>query len=180
MRKLVFSLFAVSACLAAQDNPLSSAIKMEYGIAKDNILKSADQMPDAAYAFKATPDVRSFGQIIGHVADAQYMFCSPVAGEKNPSAGSVEKTKTTKADLVQALKEAFAYCDKVYDGMTDASAAEMIKFFGRDAPKLGVLAFNNMHDMEHYGNIVTYMRLKNMVPPSSAPRPQAPPPTQTK
>lgn len=177
MRKFVFSLFAVSACLAAQDNPLSSAMKMEYGIAKGNILKSADQMPDAAYGFKATPDVRSFGQIIGHVADAQYLFCSPVAGEKNPSAGSIEKTKTTKADLVQALKDAFAYCDKVYDGMTDASAAEMIKFFGRDAPKLGVLAFNNMHDMEHYGNIVTYMRLKNLVPPSSA---QAPPPTQTK
>jgi uncharacterized damage-inducible protein DinB len=179
MRIFVFSLFAMSACLTAQDNPLSSVMKMEYGIAKSNILKSADKMPDAEYGFKATADVRSFGQIIGHVADAQYTFCSAAAGEKNPSTESIEKTKTTKAALVQALKDAFAYCDKVYDAMTDAQAPQMIKFFGRDSPKLGILAFNNMHDMEHYGNIVTYMRLKNIVPPSSEPRPQAPPPTPT-
>jgi uncharacterized damage-inducible protein DinB len=136
------------------------------------LTRSADKVSEADYAFKPTKDVRSFGQILGHVADAQYAFCSAVSGEKSPATGSVEKTKTTKADLVAALKDAFAYCDKVYEGMTDASAAQSIKFFGRDTTKLGILAFNNMHDMEHYGNLVTYMRLKNIVPPSSEPRPQ--------
>jgi uncharacterized damage-inducible protein DinB len=172
MRKLLISLLAVSACMLAQDNPLSASIKMQYGFAKSMIARSADKVPETYYGFKPTDEVRSFGQLVGHVADAQYTFCSAAMGEKSPATGSVEKTKTSKADLVQALKEAFDYCDKAYDAMTDAAGAQMVKFFGRETPKLGVLAFSNMHDYEHYGNMVTYMRLKNIVPPSSEPRPQ--------
>ena len=71
---------------------------------------------------------------------------------------------------MQALNAAFAYCDKAYDGMTDAHAAEMVKFFGREQAKLTVLAFNNAHNDEHYGNMVTYMRMKGLVPPSSESR----------
>ena len=175
MRKLPICLLALSACAFGQENPLVKSFKGEFDLVKGLLTRSADKVSDADYDFKATKDVRSFGQIIVHVADAQYTFCSAASGEKSPATGSVEKTKTTKADLVAALKEAFAYCDKVYDGLTDATAAQTIKFFGRDTTKLGVLAFNNMHDMEHYGNLVTYMRLKNIVPPSSEPRPQASP-----
>jgi uncharacterized damage-inducible protein DinB len=123
-------------------------------------------MPEENYSFKATDDVRSFGQLVGHVADAQYAFCSAVLGEKNPAPG-VEKGKTSKAELVTALQDAFAYCDKAYDGMTDAHAADTVKFFGRDTTKLAVLSFNSAHTDEHYGNVVTYMRLKKLVPPSS-------------
>jgi uncharacterized damage-inducible protein DinB len=112
--------------------------------------------------------VRSYGQIVGHVADAQYLFCSIALGEKNPGL-KIEQTKTSKADLVAALKDAFAYCDKAYNGMTDVSASEMVKLFGMDVPRLGVLMGNFGHSMEHYGNLVTYMRLKNIVPPSSEP-----------
>ena len=173
MRKLPICFLVLAACAFAQENPLSASIKGEYGIAKGVLTRSADKVPEADYDFKPTKDVRSLGQILGHVADAQYMFCSAAMGEKSPATGSVEKTKTTKADLVAALREAFTYCDKAYDAMTDASAAETIKFFGRETTKLGVLAFNNMHDMEHYGNLVTYMRLKNIVPPSSEPRQQS-------
>ena len=102
------------------------------------------------------------------MADAQYLFCSVALGEKNPNP-KIEKTKTTKADLIAALKDTFAYCDKAYDGMTDASATQMVKLFGNDIPKLGVLSVNNAHTMEHYGNMVTYMRLKDIVPPTSEP-----------
>jgi uncharacterized damage-inducible protein DinB len=112
--------------------------------------------------------VRSFGQIIGHVADAQYLFCSIVFGEKNP-APKVEQTKTSKADLTAALKGALAYCDRAYDVMTDVSGGQMVKLFGSDTPKLGVLTVNSLHSVEHYGNLVTYMRLKNIVPPTSEP-----------
>jgi uncharacterized damage-inducible protein DinB len=118
------------------------------------------------YNFKPTDSVRSFGQVVGHVADAQYLFCSVVLGEKNPNP-KIEQTKTSKTDLIAALKDGFAYCNKAYDGMTDVSATQMVKLFGGDTPKLGVLTVNNMHNMEHYGNLVTYMRLKNIVPPSS-------------
>jgi uncharacterized damage-inducible protein DinB len=180
MLKPLIPLLVFSVCAVAQDNPLSGAIKAEYGIAKGLILRSADKVPEDLYGFKPTDSIRSFGQVIGHVADAQYLFCSTAMGEKSPATGSVEKTKTSKADLIAGLKEAFAYCDKAYDGTTDTNAAQAVKFFGNNTNRLGVLAFSNMHDMEHYGNLVTYMRLKNIVPPSSEPRTQAPPPSSDK
>jgi uncharacterized damage-inducible protein DinB len=167
MRTLLLCLLAATAAFA-QDNPLSTFNKFGYGQLKTILLRSAEKMPEENYDFKPTEAVRSFGQVVGHVADAQYGFCSVALGEKSP-APKIEQTKTSKADLVAALKDAFAYCDKAYNGMTDVSGTEMVKVFGLDAPKLGVLMINNMHSMEHYGNLVTYMRLKNIVPPSSEP-----------
>ncbi len=154
-----------------QENPYSTFNKYVYGHIKDVLLRSAEKVPEEDYKFKPTPEVRSFGQIVGHVADAQYLFCSIALGEKNPTP-KIEETKTSKADLIAALKDAFAYCDKAYDGMTDASGTEMVKLFGNDTPELGVLMVNNMHTLEHYGNLVTYMRLKNIVPPTSEKTPQ--------
>ncbi len=154
----------------SSDNPLSAANKAFYNLIRGNVAKAAEKVPEEDYSFKPTPDVRSFGQLVGHVADASYMFCSLVLGEKNPSPG-VEKTKTSKADLMKALNDAFAYCDKAYGGMTDTAGLEKTKFFGREFPKLSILSFNVGHDYEHYGNMVTYMRLKGIVPPSSEPRP---------
>ncbi len=162
------------AAAPSQDNPLSTFNKHVYGHVKDVLLRSAEKMPEENYNFKPTDTVRSYGQIVGHVADAQYLFCSIALGEKNP-APKIEQSKTSKADLIAALKDAFAYCDKAYDGMTDASATQMVKLFDMDAPKLGVLTVNNMHNLEHYGNLVTYMRLKNIVPPTSEPAAQPQP-----
>jgi uncharacterized damage-inducible protein DinB len=163
-----------AAVVPTPDNPLSAWNKVAYGRVKDILLRSAEKVPEENYNFKPTEAVRSFGQIVGHVADAQYLFCSIELGEKNP-APKIEQSKTSKADLIAALKDAFAYCDKAYHGMTDASATQMVKLFGNDAPKLDVLTVNNMHNMEHYGNLVTYMRLKNIVPPSSEPAVQPQP-----
>ena len=143
-----------AAVASSQDNPLSTFNKVAYGRVKDILLRSAEKTPEENYNFKPTDTVRSFGQIVGHVADAQYLFCSIALGEKNPAL-KIEQTRSSKADLIAALKEAFAYCDKAYDGMTDASATQMVKLFGNDAPKLGVLTVNNMHNLEHYGNLVT-------------------------
>jgi uncharacterized damage-inducible protein DinB len=154
-------------------NPFSTFNKIAYTRVKGILVASAEKMPEENYNFKPTEAVRSYGQIVGHVADAQYMFCSLALGEKNPGL-KIEESKTTKADLVAALKEAEAYCDKAYDGMTDAAGAQTVKLFGGDIPKLGVLSINTMHDMEHYGNLVTYMRLKNIVPPTSEAPPAAP------
>jgi len=150
----------------AQVNPFSTFNKFAYKRIKTNLVRSAEKMPEESYNFKPTDAVRSYGQVIGHLADAQYGFCSIALAEKNPGL-KIEETKTTKADLVAALKDAVAYCDKAYDSMTDASGSQMVKFFGIEAPKLGVLSGNNIHSMEHYGNLVTYMRLKNIVPPTS-------------
>jgi uncharacterized damage-inducible protein DinB len=165
------------AVVFSQDNPnpLSTFNKTAYGAVNNILLRSAEKMPEENYNFKPTDTVRTYGQIVGHLADAQYMFCSVELGEKNPDL-KIEQTKTTKADLIAALKGAFAYCDKAYDSITDASAPQMVKLFGYDMPKLGVLIANNMHTQEHYGNLVTYMRLKNIVPPTSEPDFQPLPP----
>ncbi|HKV60297.1 MAG TPA: DinB family protein [Candidatus Acidoferrum sp.] len=155
------------------ENPLSTWNKLAYARVKGILARSAEKMPEDNYSFKPVDTVRSYGQIIGHLSDAQYTFCSLALGEKNPAL-DIEHTKTSKADLMAALNTAFAYCDKAYDTMTDASAVQTIKLFGGDAPRLSALTVNNIHDMEHYGNLATYMRMKNIVPPSSE-QPPAPP-----
>jgi uncharacterized damage-inducible protein DinB len=176
MRQTVLTVAVIALCVCAVgaqtpagQNPIAAGQKMLFSMIKNNIVRSAEKMPEENYAFKPTPEVRSFGQLIGHVADSQYMFCSAVLGKPSPAPG-IEKSKTTKADLVQAVKDAFAFCDPAYDGLTDAQAGTLVKFFGGDQAKVTVLAFNTAHDNEHYGNIVTYLRMKGIVPPSSEPR----------
>jgi uncharacterized damage-inducible protein DinB len=168
MRKACFTVATVLAgSLLAQDSgPLTSSNKMVYGNIKNFVTRAADKMPEEHYGFQPTPEVRTFGQLIGHIADAQNRMCASALGEQPPQ-GSVEKTKTTKADLQAAVKESFAYCDKAFDAVTDANAAEMVPFFRGERPNLGVLSFLVAHSYEHYGNLVTYMRIKGLVPPSS-------------
>ncbi len=182
MRKvtLLICLLAPAAAALAQDNPLSAYNKHVYAQMKAVLLRSAEKMPEENYKFKPTDAVRSFGQMLGHVADSQYYFCSTAMGEKYVSR-KIEQTKTSKADLIAALKDAFAFCDKAYDGMTDKAGTEMVQLFGRDnAPKLGVLTVNSLHAAEHYGNLVTYLRMNNIVPPSSEPASQPEPKKEPK
>jgi uncharacterized damage-inducible protein DinB len=147
-------------------NPLVASSKVLYLNAKQYILKSADKMPEDKYAFKPTAVVRTYGQVLAHVADAQYGFCGAAAGKHEQK--GIEQTAKTKAEIVAALKAAFAYCDAVYAAMTDAKAVEMIPAFGGEKiTRLSMLDFNVSHTMEHYGNLVTYMRIQGIVPPSS-------------
>jgi uncharacterized damage-inducible protein DinB len=172
--KLVGTLLMLSCALQAQAPDLKSASgypKMVQKQATAWIEGAAGKMPEEQYAFKPDPAVRSFGQIVGHIADSNYLFCSTVLGEANPSP-EIEKTKVTKADLRAALHEAFSYCNRAYLTLTDASANETVKAFGQERNKLGALWFNASHNLEHYGNLVVYMRLKGYVPPSSEQKPQ--------
>jgi uncharacterized damage-inducible protein DinB len=157
---------AAPAAAQAPANPLTAATRSTYDLIKANITKSAEKVSEEHYSFKPSPDVRSFGQIVGHIADANYMICSVAGGSAGPK-DSIEKTKTSKADLQKALAESFAACDAAYTAMTDAKGSTMVKFFGHEQPQIAVLAFNTAHDFEHYGNLVTYMRIKGIVPPSS-------------
>ena len=165
----IFAALLAASVMYAQ-NPLSSEMKAQYDVSKDVITKAADRMPDADYSFKpAEGNTRTFGQIIGHIADVQLALCSAAKGERKQ--GNAERTKTSKADLIAALKESFDYCDGVVDSLTDATATQTVRMFGRDETKLGTLYFNVIHNNEMYGQIVAYYRAKNMVPPSTADRP---------
>ena len=136
--------------------------------AKRNIVESADQMPEAGYAYKPVDTVRTFGQILAHVADSNYFYCARSKGEAPPVPdGTLEKTATTKAAIVKALGESVAYCDAVYAALTPASAAETVKAGDNQIPRVQPLFSNVSHNVEHYGNLVTYFRMKQMVPPST-------------
>jgi uncharacterized damage-inducible protein DinB len=147
-------------------NPITASEKGVYSFVSNAVIGAAQKMSEENYSFKPTPEVRSFGQLVGHVADANYMFCSLASGEANPMK-DIEKTKTSKADLLAALKEGVAYCNKAFDSMTDAKGSQMVKFMNFDMARLTVFSLNTAHTDEHYGNMVTYLRLKGIVPPTS-------------
>jgi uncharacterized damage-inducible protein DinB len=161
-------LLATLASSAFAQDTYTKAARAQFDMIKVNLSKTATKVPEETYAFKPTPAVRSLGEIIGHVADSNFAICAIAAGEKPPQ-GGFEKGKKTKAELVKALNDSIAYCDKVGAALDDAKGAAAVPFFGQQMPKLAVFNFNIQHCNEHYGNLVTYMRLKSIVPPSSEP-----------
>ncbi|MCX6537639.1 MAG: DinB family protein [Acidobacteria bacterium] len=152
---------------AGPTEPLSRVIFNGYNAIKRNLTESAAKVPEADYSFQPTKDVRNFAQMFDHVANSQFSYCAAAKGEANPNKDDFEKTATTKAAAVKALADSFAYCDTVYGTLTDAKALEMIKVGQNESPRAGRLIANTAHLNEHYGNLVTMMRLKGMVPPST-------------
>jgi len=142
------------------------ALRAQWQGVIDNITKAAEEVSEANYAFKPVPTVRSFGELIGHVAGSQDMICAAALGEPQPAEDAVEKAAKTKAALVEALKKSTEHCAKAY-AMSATDGAIAAELFGSPNTRFGAIALNAVHDGEHYGNIVTYMRMKGMVPPSS-------------
>jgi uncharacterized damage-inducible protein DinB len=158
---------------AQSTNPITASLRSAWNSAKANVRRSADVMPEAKYTFKPVDGVRSFGAMLAHVAGASYEFCAAAKGEKTPHAeDAFEKSATTKADIVKALDGAIAYCDEIYKTLDDAKAAQMTAgaFGGPQAARAAALMGNTGHFQEHYGNLVTYLRINGLVPPSSAPQ----------
>ena len=161
---LIFA--AAAPALAQGGGPVVGSVTPRYAELSGWLVKTAEQVPESLYSFKPTPAVRSIAQLVGHVANAQFMFCSAAMGEKSPQTQDYEKL-TDKAALVAAIKASAAYCDKAYQ-MSDADAMLPTKLFGSmTLTRLGALIFNATHDGEHYGNLVVYMRLNGITPPSS-------------
>ncbi|MGK2961048.1 MAG: DinB family protein, partial [Gemmatimonadaceae bacterium] len=150
-------------------NPGIDASRMTWTTMSQYVVAAAEQIPEADYSFRPVETVRTIGELIGHVAGAQNMLCAAALGEAQPGEDAVEKAATTKATLVAALKASNEYCNRAY-AMSDAASAGMTKLFGQDRSKAFVLTLNGAHTGEHYGNVVTYMRIKGMVPPSSQPQ----------
>jgi uncharacterized damage-inducible protein DinB len=164
-------------------NPLSTWLRNAYMVNRNTIVRAAEKMPEENYGMRPGPqeEVRTFGQQVGHVARFNYLWCAQAKGEKNPSAGTDLEKLPTKAELLKALNDAFTYCDSAYAALTDASGMEVIDITqesGRQTRNLrmALLILNYGHNNEIYGNLVTYMRIKSIVPPSSEPRTQQPQP----
>jgi uncharacterized damage-inducible protein DinB len=166
---LLISLSALAAGQTAADNPQLASTKAFYDTVRMNILKAAEKMPEEKYAYKPSDDVRTYGQLLAHIADSQYFLCGTAKEGKSENRG-IEKSMPTKPGILTALRDGFAYCDSTYAGLTDASSAAMVTFFGQKRTKLSMLSFNTAHSFEHYGNLATYLRMNRMVPPSSEPQ----------
>jgi uncharacterized damage-inducible protein DinB len=143
----------------------TSSAKSVWMVPHGFVVRALEQTPDSLLSFKPTPEVRSLGQLFAHVADGEHIFCSLALGEPMMN-GGVEQNKKTKAEILQALKESAGHCDKAY-AQTDAQVQGMASFFGNNMSRMWLLQMNAAHDYEHYGNIVTYLRLKGITPPSS-------------
>ena len=186
MRRALVLILGVTAVACSQPAPppappppppstaIVSSLKGGYEMMKGYVTQAAEQIPEAKYSYQPTKDVRTIGQLIGHIADANHLICGYSSGQAGP-ATSAEKSMTKKADLQKALADSFAFCDKAYAAMTnDAVGGQdvtMTIINNMKTSRAGAFAFNSAHDMEHYGNLVTYMRMNKMVPPSSAPAP---------
>jgi uncharacterized damage-inducible protein DinB len=165
---LTLALLGIAAGLYAQNNPFSADAKQAYTGIKNTLTRAADKMPEENYSFRTVPAVRTYGEMVAHIADIQFLLCGMVKGEQKQGKAPADKTK---AETIAYLKSSFDYCDPVYDSMTDATGAEKVKMFGRELTKLGVLNFNIAHDNEMYGTMVAFLRIKGIVPPSSERRP---------
>lgn len=161
----VMAAFAGCCLLSAQAlASMASEPKQAYDRVKENILKGAEEMPEMDYGFQPTPDIRTFGQLVAHIADAQAHFCSAVSGSHMELNASSRKSK---ADIIAALKESNDECDKAYDSLTEGNAAETVGAGRMQRTRIGMLYLNVAHDNEEYGYMAVYLRLKHLIPPSS-------------
>ena len=158
------------------DNPMSTWLRTAYTGNRNNIVRTAEKMPEENYGMRPgdQTDVRTFGQQVSHIATYNFLWCSQAKGEKNPSPPNLDKL-TAKADIMKVLNDAFTYCDGAYAALTDASGAETIDITqenGRQTRNLRMqlLTLNYGHNNEIYGSMVVYLRMKNIVPPASEPR----------
>jgi uncharacterized damage-inducible protein DinB len=155
---------------ARADSPRSSLFtdvtRAAWYSINDLVLASAEKMPAEHYGFQATEDVRTFAQILAHIADNQHAACGPTVGRPQPN--TTFDRLQSKEELTKALRESAAVCDLAYGILTDQNAGFRYFAFNSAYTRYALLVSNLTHNSEHYGNLVTYMRLKGVVPPSTA------------
>ena len=163
---------------AMAGEPIMDSMRFLYEDAKRNAIASAEKADTSLYAFKPADETRTFGQQLAHIADANFLFCSTSLGEPNPhpgaapgQQGALEKGKTSKSEIVGAVKASFTYCDKAFAQATDASLVEIVELAtpagASEMPRASVLNLAIYHTGRHYGSLATYFRLHDIVPPST-------------
>ncbi len=156
---------------AGQKVSLAASMQNAYRTLKGNLTQAAEKMPDANYTFKpaSDPNLRTFGQWIGHQADNQFLNCAAIKGVANPSPAQSNEKKATKAELVRGLAAAFAFCDDAISSLTDQNALQMVKQAEGETARGGVASALLSHGLESYGIVVVYLRAKGIEPPNAGP-----------
>ncbi len=168
MRKLILLAPLALTAFAQTEGPLMKAILPRYATAKLNLIESAAAMPEADYGFRLTPPQRTFGEWIEHTVEMNYGLCSGILGEATPK-DRIKKGLTAKADLEKAFKESFEYCDRAFQPIPDAAAlTEKEVAGGRKVVPASAMIGLLINWNEHYGNLVGYLRSRNITPPTTA------------
>jgi uncharacterized damage-inducible protein DinB len=142
-------------------NPLTTTLSIFSSNMQDKIMSAANMMPESKYSYRPTKDVRSFGEIVTHIADISYYLCSNAKGVAVPGTATAKGSKT---EIVAYLKGAFVYCDGMYSGFTDAHLNDPADFWGHKTNEMFILTQLGNHDALHYGNLVTYLRINGLEP----------------
>ena len=183
---LTLFLLCCSASLFAQMTPPppaktpGDALNMSLGIVEHDVVPAADAMPEDKYDFAPSngdfKGVRTFAQEVKHIATANYMFGSVVLAEKPPMELGGENgpdSIKTKADIMKYLNESFAYLHKALAAVSDQNELEVVNSpFGMKASRLTFASFSVAHPLDHYGQMVEYLRMNGIVPPASRPEPK--------
>ena len=145
---------ASSFAQSAPDKTPDVSTEMRNGFNEINgwVTKAAETVPADKYNYKPVDSVRTFGQLIAHITDSYNYFCANAAGTKVEWSEAVEKGATEKDTLLPKFKEAVGRCNTAYSS---------------NNAKLRPLFINVSHTSLHYGNIITYMRMMGLKPPSS-------------
>jgi hypothetical protein len=160
---------ALAAPAAAQTptDPLSAALKRQWDGIALNLKESAEAVPADRYSFRPSPDVKTFAGEIGHAANTHYFFCARIKGDANPNKNDYEK-ETSKDVLVKAVIASNEYCSSIINSANDKWLMEMVGQGPAAQPRGAILAAHIAHSNETYGTVVPYMRMSEVVPPSTA------------
>ena len=159
---------APAAPQGGQKIPLNEGLRRAYNTVKMNLTESAQKLGEADYSYRPSPDIRTYGGQLAHVANSQFNACAAARGEKNPHQGTnLEQTKTSRADIIQALADSFAFCDPAFADLTDQSAVELVRQGMNEVARGAVLSNLIGHSTLEYGILTVYLRTKSIVPPST-------------
>ncbi len=164
---LIFGVTSLQAQVeAGQVQPVIEALQDGNGYVQNMVINAAKEMSEDDYSFRPTPEVRNFGELLTHIAGSNYFFCSAAMGKDSP-VGNVEKNVTKREEILDVLSASFDYCNEIYETADIGMDTQLVEFMGKQRSPLTVLTFRNNHTLQHYGNVITYMRLRGKVPPSS-------------
>ncbi len=173
MTRFAVALFISVSLFAQSNNPVTDEFRAGYQGLKTNLLATAERMPEESYSFRPTPEVEAFGRRVAHIANGNYGTCTGLEGEGKSLNAQV---RTSKADLIAALRESFAVCDRVMAALTDRNAMEMVDAWlgqpparGAKRSRVGQVDGLLRHCSELYGYMAVYLRLKGVVPPTTQP-----------
>jgi hypothetical protein len=181
VRALSLVLLGIPAVAAAQDQmqppagpmTMSGQLVKAFGSMQKDIAEAASRMPEDQYGFKPTPEIKPFGQLVAHLAIAQFRDCAILKGEPSPKKDEKEEATRTKAEAIALLKASTDYCAPLVNAMDqDASLTELAAVEKMQVQKGLIPIELAVHGMEMYGTMAVYLRLKGLVPPMSDPERQ--------